>query len=54
MFLGSIIVFQNLLILKGHAICTGIAVIGGKYISDKISERKINFIGSLLFLFFGF
>ncbi len=37
----------------GHAICTAIAVIGGKMIAGRISERQITFIGGCLFLIFG-
>ena len=38
----------------GHAFCTGLAVMGGKLLSDKISERTITFVGGILFLFFSF
>ncbi|KAK7457141.1 GCR1-dependent translation factor 1 [Stygiomarasmius scandens] len=37
----------------GHACCTGAAVIGGKYISTKISVRNITLGGATLFLLFG-
>lgn len=37
----------------GHAICAAIAVIGGKMIAGRISERQITFIGGCLFLIFG-
>jgi Ca2+/H+ antiporter, TMEM165/GDT1 family len=37
----------------GHAICTAIAVIGGRLIAGRISERMITGIGGLLFLVFG-
>ncbi|THU93441.1 UPF0016-domain-containing protein [Dendrothele bispora CBS 962.96] len=37
----------------GHACCTGAAVIGGKYISTKISVRNITLGGAVLFLLFG-
>ncbi|MEH2055646.1 MAG: TMEM165/GDT1 family protein [Nostoc sp.] len=39
--------------ILGHAICTAIAVIGGKMIAGRISERQITFIGGCLFLVFG-
>ncbi len=37
----------------GHAICAAIAVIGGKMIAGRISERQITLIGGCLFLIFG-
>jgi len=37
----------------GHAMCTGLAVIGGKYLAKSISERWVNISGGLLFLVFG-
>jgi putative Ca2+/H+ antiporter (TMEM165/GDT1 family) len=37
----------------GHALCTGLAVIGGKYLAKSISERYVNLSGGLLFLVFG-
>ena len=37
----------------GHAICTAIAVIGGKLIAGRISERQLTFAGGCLFLIFG-
>ena len=39
--------------ILGHSICTAIAVIGGKLIAGKISERVVTAIGGLLFLIFG-
>ncbi|MTJ09922.1 TMEM165/GDT1 family protein [Anabaena sp. UHCC 0253] len=39
--------------ILGHAICAAIAVIGGKLISGKISERQITFLGGFLFIIFG-
>lgn len=39
--------------LVGHAFCTGLAVIGGKMLAAKISERTVAIIGGLLFLIFG-
>lgn len=39
--------------LIGHAFCTGLAVIGGKMLAAKISERTVAIIGGLLFLVFG-
>jgi len=37
----------------GHALCTGLAVIGGKYLAKSISERWVNISGGVLFLLFG-
>ncbi|GAX34905.1 TMEM165/GDT1 family protein [Nodularia sp. NIES-3585] len=37
----------------GHAICAAIAVIGGKLIAGRISERQLTFAGGCLFLIFG-
>jgi Ca2+/H+ antiporter, TMEM165/GDT1 family len=36
----------------GHAICTAFAVVGGKLLAAKISERTVSFVGALLFLVF--
>lgn len=36
----------------GHAICTGIAVIGGRLIATKISVRTVTIIGGIVFLIF--
>lgn len=36
----------------GHAICTGLAVIGGRLLATKISERAVALTGGLLFLSF--
>lgn len=36
----------------GHAICTAIAVMGGKVLASRISERNVTLIGGLLFLAF--
>lgn len=37
----------------GHCLCTGLAVIGGKFLAKKISERTVNICGGVLFLLFG-
>jgi Ca2+/H+ antiporter, TMEM165/GDT1 family len=37
----------------GHAICTVIAVFGGRFIAGKISEKTITMLGGGLFLIFG-
>jgi putative Ca2+/H+ antiporter (TMEM165/GDT1 family) len=36
----------------GHALCTGLAVLGGKLLASRISERAVNSIGGCLFLIF--
>ena len=36
----------------GHAICTGIAVIGGKLLASRISERMTLVAGGVLFILF--
>jgi putative Ca2+/H+ antiporter (TMEM165/GDT1 family) len=38
--------------IAAHAIATGIAVIGGAYISKYVSEKVIGYIGGTLFLIF--
>ncbi len=40
--------------ILGHCICTGGAVIGGKLLASKISERQVNLAGGSLFIFFAF
>lgn len=37
----------------GHCLCTGLAVVGGKFLAKKISERTVNICGGILFLLFG-
>jgi putative Ca2+/H+ antiporter (TMEM165/GDT1 family) len=37
----------------GHVLCTTLAVIGGKFLAKKISERTVNICGGILFLMFG-
>ncbi|MBK1985969.1 TMEM165/GDT1 family protein [Sphaerospermopsis aphanizomenoides BCCUSP55] len=39
--------------ILGHSICAAIAVIGGRLIAGKISERQITFVGGFLFIIFG-
>ncbi|GAB4160145.1 MAG: TMEM165/GDT1 family protein [Cyanobacteria bacterium J069] len=38
--------------ILGHAICTAIAVIGGKLIAGRLSEKTLTLIGGALFLVF--
>jgi len=46
-------VFVTIGAILGHAICTAIAVIGGRLIAGRISERVITAIGGVLFIIFG-
>lgn len=39
--------------LVGHAFCTGVAVIGGRMLAARISEKTVAIIGGLSFLGFG-
>ena len=36
----------------GHAICTGIGVIGGRIIAQKISVRTVTLVGGIVFINF--
>lgn len=36
--------------LLGHALCTGLAVLGGKLLATKISERTVTILGGVTFL----
>ncbi|VDD86630.1 unnamed protein product [Enterobius vermicularis] len=38
--------------ITGHALCTGIAVIGGKLIATRISVRTVTLIGGVVFIVF--
>jgi len=38
----------------GHALCTGLAVIGGRMLAARISEKIVAFYGGCIFLVFGF
>lgn len=38
----------------GHALCTGMAVVGGRMLASKISEKTVSFWGGFVFLGFGF
>jgi len=37
----------------GHAACTGLAVLGGRILAAKISEKTVAIVGGILFLLFG-
>lgn len=39
--------------IVGHALCTGVAVLGGKLLATRVSERTILLSGGVLFLIFG-
>ncbi len=39
--------------IAAHSICTGLAVIGGSMLAEKISVKTVTFVGAILFLFFG-
>lgn len=39
--------------VAGHACCTALAVIGGRYVSTKISVKHVTAGGAILFLLFG-
>lgn len=36
----------------GHALCTGLAVLGGRLLASRISERTVTIVGGVLFLAF--
>jgi putative Ca2+/H+ antiporter (TMEM165/GDT1 family) len=36
----------------GHALCTGVACVGGKMLATQISERTVTYSGGVLFLVF--
>ncbi len=38
----------------GHALCTGMAVLGGRFIAQRISVRTVTLVGAFVFLFFAF
>jgi putative Ca2+/H+ antiporter (TMEM165/GDT1 family) len=38
--------------LIGHAFCTGLAVVGGRLLAARISEKTVAIIGGILFLVF--
>ena len=39
--------------ILGHALCAAIAVVGGRMLAGRISERTLTFAGGFLFLMFG-
>ena len=36
----------------GHSMCTGLAVVGGKYLANRISEKTVTLFGGAMFLLF--
>ncbi|KAK7496454.1 hypothetical protein BaRGS_00012376 [Batillaria attramentaria] len=38
--------------LMGHALCTGLAVVGGRFVAQKISIRTVTLLGGVVFLLF--
>ncbi|XP_044737637.1 transmembrane protein 165 [Chrysoperla carnea] len=40
--------------ILGHSLCTGLAVLGGRMIAQKISVRTVTLIGGVVFLIFAF
>ncbi len=38
--------------LLGHFLCTGLAVLGGRMIAQKISVRTVTLVGGVVFIFF--
>jgi Ca2+/H+ antiporter, TMEM165/GDT1 family len=39
--------------ILGHTLCTGMAVVGGRLLAARISERTVHLVGGGLFLVFG-
>jgi putative Ca2+/H+ antiporter (TMEM165/GDT1 family) len=39
--------------ILGHFCCSSIAVLGGHYLAEKISEQILHLLGGLLMIFFG-
>lgn len=37
----------------GHSLCTGLAVVGGRMLASRISEKTVSFWGGVIFLCFG-
>lgn len=37
----------------GHSLCTGMAVVGGRMLASRISEKTVSFWGGMIFLAFG-
>merc|ERR1711928_258414 len=39
-------------VVLGHALCTGLAVVGGRIIATRISVRTVTLIGGVVFILF--
>lgn len=39
--------------ILGHSICAALAVVGGRFVAGRISERLVTALGGLLFIIFG-
>jgi Ca2+/H+ antiporter, TMEM165/GDT1 family len=39
--------------ILGHSMCTGLAVVGGRLLAARISEKTVHLVGGALFLVFG-
>eukprot|EP00538_Stauroneis_constricta_P005080 CAMPEP_0119547518 /NCGR_PEP_ID=MMETSP1352-20130426/1627_1 /TAXON_ID=265584 /ORGANISM="Stauroneis constricta, Strain CCMP1120" /LENGTH=243 /DNA_ID=CAMNT_0007592465 /DNA_START=30 /DNA_END=761 /DNA_ORIENTATION=+ len=37
----------------GHTVCTGLAVLGGRMLAARISEKTVSLIGGIIFIIFG-
>ena len=37
----------------GHTLCTGMAVLGGRMLAARISEKTVSIFGGIIFLVFG-
>jgi len=46
---GAVIIGGTL----GHALCTGLAVLGGRIIAQRISVKAVTYLGAVVFLIFG-
>jgi putative Ca2+/H+ antiporter (TMEM165/GDT1 family) len=38
----------------GHGLCTGLAVIGGRFVAQRISPKTVTLIGGIVFICFAF
>ena len=38
--------------IVGHSMCTGLAVVGGRMLASRISEKHVHVVGGLIFLVF--
>ncbi|KAJ1967121.1 GCR1-dependent translation factor 1 [Dimargaris xerosporica] len=47
------VVWVSLGTILGHSLCTGLAVIGGRFLATQISVRTVTLSGGILFILFG-